>query len=106
MKKITKLEEIGNEQRKTLQLKNTFSGVNEDHQYSGNHSRALSDEETPEHGKGTGKYLDTLNGGSSVDENGDPNLLGSGRNGNLRFNTYNSKNPYEKPGMSGDFGDE
>lgn len=103
--KKTKLEQIAEEQRKVLMGRNTYNGFSEDQQYSRTHTRALSDEETPVHGKGTGKYLDTAEGGSSVDRNGDPNMLGSGRNGNIKFNMYNKENPYRKPGMDGDFGD-
>lgn len=104
--KKSKLELIGIEARNAAIIKNTYNGSSESSQYSATHSRAMSDEETPLHGKGTGKSLDTANGGSSVDINGDPSILGSGRKGNLKFNTYSKENPYHKPGMGGDFGDE
>lgn len=99
MAERSKLDLIGEEARNNHIIKNTFNGNSEDKQYSRTHSMALSDEETPVHGKGTGIELDTENGGGSVDINGDPGISGTGRKGNIRFNQYNKTNQYQKPTM-------
>lgn len=90
-------------QRNTLIPFNTYnfsSGQN----YGSTHTRALSDNETPAYGKGTGSYLDTYNGGSSTDIYGAPNAIGSGRIGNTTFNQYSQGNGYTTPDMSGNIG--
>lgn len=92
MSKISKLEEIANEQRKALTIKNVFNGYSEGNQYSATHSYALSDDLTPEHGKGTGIYLDTNGGGNSYDK--------KSRAENLRHNEFKANNQYEKPDTS------
>jgi hypothetical protein len=101
----TKLEIIANEARMNLKVRNTFTGNSESEQYSRTHTRAVSDEETPIRGKGTGKELDTRAGGDSYDINGHASVPGSGRNGNIRVNLYNENNQYQRPTMDGDFGD-
>lgn len=92
MSKISKLEEIANEQRKALTIKNVFNGDAEGNQYSARHSYALSDEESPMHGKGTGIFLDTNGGGNSTDK--------KTRGENLRFNEFKAGNEYDKPDTS------
>lgn len=98
-----KLEEIAIAQRETLIARNTFNQI-EEQQYSATHTRAKSDKETPIAGKGTGVFLDTYNGGSDIDENGNPYIPGSGRLQNKSFNFYNENNPYEHPDTSGNVG--
>lgn len=105
MAEKSKLELIGTEARLNHRIRNTFTGLNEEQKYSTTHTRAISDEETPEHGKGTGISLDTANGGSRTDINGDPALSGSGRKGNVRFNQYNRENEYQKPTIQGGLGE-
>lgn len=105
MAERSKLELIGIEARANHRIKNTFTGLNDEEKYSTTHTRALSDEETPEHGKGTGAYLDTANGGSHTDINGSAGMSGSGRKGNTRFNNYNRENEYQKPTTLGGLGE-
>jgi hypothetical protein len=90
----TKLEQFAEEQRKTLLLKNVYNGSSDNQMYSSTHTRAMSDEETPEYGKGTGQAFDTKEGGSATDI--------KARKENLRFNEYNRENTYQKPGMGED----
>jgi hypothetical protein len=99
MAERTKLDLIGEEARNNHIIKNTFNDVTDENHYSRTHTRAMSDEETPVHGKGTGVELDTANGGGSVDINGDASVAGSGRKGNIKFNQYNKNNPYQRPTM-------
>jgi hypothetical protein len=100
MSKISRLEEIANEQRKALTTKNTFNGDSAGSEYSSTHSRALSDEETPIHGKGTGAEFDVNNGGGMYDIKGDGKTPGSGREGNLKFNQYKKGDTYTRPDIS------
>jgi hypothetical protein len=97
---ISKLEQIANEARKALVTKNVFNDESEANQYSATHSYALSDEETPIHGKGTGGYLDVNGGGGQYDIKGLAKVPGSGREGNLKFNDYKSGQEYQKPDTS------
>ena len=66
--------------------------------YSVLHTRALSDTTTPIYGKGTGIFLDTTNGGGEYDINGNPAIIGSGRNNAISINTiqwsYGPITPY------------
>jgi len=98
-----KLEEVALSQRDVLIAKNTYNQIQEQ-QYKATHTRALSDQETPKAGKGTGVFLDTYNGGSDIDVNGDPNRPGSGRINNKTFNFYNENNQYDHPDTSGNIG--
>jgi hypothetical protein len=45
-------------------------------------------------GRGTGVYLDTSNGGTSVDINGLPDYPNTGRIGTLFLNRFTPTNPY------------
>lgn len=99
-KNISKLEQISNEARKSLLTKNVFNGNAESNQYSATSSYALSDEETPIHGKGTGKFLDVNGGGGLYDIKGDGKTPGSGREGNLKFNSFRAGEEYTKPDTS------
>ena len=72
--------------------------------YSATHTRALSDKITPINGKGTGKFMDTNNGGGSLDIYGVPQAAGSGRLANLAVNQYKQNSGYEKPDTSANIG--
>lgn len=96
----SRLEEIGEQTRKELIKKNPYSRTSEDNKYSAGHTRAVSDQKTPEQGKGTNIFLDTYNGGSDVDINGNPDKSGSGRLGNMGFNQYGKDNQYTHPDTS------
>lgn len=98
-----KLEQVAIQQRDILKAKNTYNEIQEQ-QYSATHTRALADQQTPKHGKGTGIFLDTYNGGDDVDVNGDPNRPGSGRIKNIATNIYNADRGYEHPDTSGNIG--
>lgn len=98
-----KLEQIAIAQRNTIIPINVYNS-DPTQNYKSTHTRALSDNETPINGKGTGVYMDTFNGGSSVDIYGAPNAAGSGRIGNTTFNQYNQSNGYTTPDTSGNIG--
>lgn len=98
-----KLEQIALQQRDILIAKNTYNKIQEQ-QYKATHTRALADQQTPNAGKGTGVFLDTYNGGSDIDVNGDPMRPGSGRLQNKTFNLYNENNGYTAPDTSGNIG--
>jgi hypothetical protein len=100
----TKLEEIAIEARKMLVTNNTFNDEALPNNYSATHTHAMSDDQTPVHGKGTGQSFDTNNGGSSQDIHGTPNATGSGRIANVLKNQYNADNDYKTPDMSGNVG--
>jgi hypothetical protein len=68
----SKLEEIAIAKRKELIAGNTYNSVSDTNKYSATHTRAMSDNTTPVNGKGTGVFLDTYNGGGSLDINGSP----------------------------------
>lgn len=103
MGKQTKLEKIAIEQRALLLPKSYYNST-DGKGYSTTHTRAMSDAETPVNGKGTGKYMDTDNGGGSLDINGVPGELHSGRTSNIAMNEYNMLNGYETPDTSGNIG--
>jgi hypothetical protein len=100
MAEQSKLEQIAIQKRKELLSKNVFNNEDDSNNYTAKHTRALSDQETPTHGKGTGVFLDTYNGGSDVDINGTPSIPGSGRVSNLAKNKFNSENEYKTPDTS------
>lgn len=83
---------------------NTYKSDDDSNKYSATHTRALSDQQTPVNGKGTGVFLDTYNGGGSMDINGNPNAAGSGRLQNKAFNQYNENNQYQHPDTSANEG--
>ena len=94
----SRLEELGDEYRKDNLIKNTYQN-NESKKYGATHPNATSDGDNK--GKGTGRFLDTYNGGSDVDINGNPSDPGSGRIKNIAKNQYNSDNPYTTPDVEG-----
>ena len=79
---------------------NTYNDDTGGNEYSATHTRALSDASTPVAGKGTGVFLDTYNGGGSLDVNGSPSAAGSGRLQNVATNEFNSINTYQHPDTS------
>ena len=99
-----KLEEAAKAARLSLVTKNTYKGDDNSNNYTATHTRALSDQETPVNGKGTGIFLDTYNGGGSQDINGSPTAAGSGRIKNIAFNEYNKDKIYVHPDTSGNKG--
>jgi len=100
----SKLEQIAIAQRGSLLPFNHYNSSDASNNYGSTHTRALSDDETPVNGKGTGTYLDTQNGGGRLDIYGIPNAAGSGRLGNVTFNQYNQGNGYTTPDTSGNVG--
>lgn len=99
-----KLEQAAIAARDNLVGFNTYKGDDNSNNYTATHTRALSDQTTPVYGKGTGTFLDTYNGGGSLDINGNPAAAGSGRIQNKAFNQYNENNQYEHPDTSGNEG--
>jgi hypothetical protein len=74
-----KLEQAAIANRERLIARNNYNNEDKANNYSATHTRALSDNRTPINGKGTGIFLDTYNGGSDFDINGNPAINGSGR---------------------------
>lgn len=99
-----KLEQVGLTKRSELLGNNIYNGFDQNNSYSVNHTRALSDEETPDKGRGTGVFLDTQNGGNRIDREGSQTYIGSGRIQNIAQNQYNSENGYQTPDTSGNIG--
>ena len=83
---------------------NTYNNEDESNTYGATHTRAKSDEITPIAGKGTGEFLDTNNGGGSIDIFGNPNFVGSGRIPLLASNEFDNDNEYTTPDTSGNIG--
>jgi len=81
---MNELGTIGEEQRKRLIPKNDYKPTNS---YSATNPDALGDGD--EYGKGTGVFLDTANGGSSVD------VLE--RINEIKINEYQREKPYTTP---------
>ena len=75
---------IGEEQSKKLIPKNDYKPTNS---YSATNKDAISDGD--EYGKGTGIFLDTANGGSSVDS--------FERINEIKINEYQKDKPYTTP---------
>jgi hypothetical protein len=78
------LSQIATQQRSKLFPKNDYKDTNK---YSATNSDAIADGD--EKGKGTGGFLDTLNGGSSID-----NLE---RKNGIKVNEYQPNKPYTTP---------
>ena len=78
------LSKIAEQQRSRLFPKNDYKSTN---QYSSTNPDALADGD--EFGKGTGVFLDTVNGGSSVDA--------LERKNEIKINEYQSNKPYTTP---------
>ena len=104
MGKQSDLEKIAIATRKTILTNNTFNNFDVNNNYSAIHTNAKSDDVTPNHGKGTGVYMDTTNGGSYQDKYGVPQVVGSGRIGNVTNNKYNGDNGYTMPDTTGNIG--
>jgi hypothetical protein len=103
-----KLEQAAIATRDTLIAINNYNNEADANNYTATHTRALADQSTPVHGKGTGVFLDTYNGGGDLDVNGNPNAAGSGRlaafaNNNSTWG-YGPDNYYEHPDTSGNVG--
>lgn len=96
----SKLEQSAIDERKKEVVKNSYNDSDQANNYSPTHTKALSDQETPIKGKGTGTYLDTQNGGGQYDINGNPLHPGSGRVKNVAVNKYDSQNGYKAPDTS------
>jgi hypothetical protein len=80
------LGQIAEQQRQRLIPKNDYKPTN---QYSQTNKDAISDGD--ELGKGTGGFLDTTNGGSSID------ILE--RKNEIKINEYQSNKPYTTPSV-------
>ena len=78
------LSKIAEQQRARLFPKNDYKSTN---QYSSTNPDALADGD--EFGKGTGVFLDTVNGGSSIDA--------LERKNEIKINEYQSNKPYTTP---------
>lgn len=83
---LNELGQVGEQQRQKLIPKNDYKPVN---QYSATNKDALSDGD--ELGKGTGVFLDTVNGGSSVD------IIE--RKNEIKINEYQYDKPYTTPSV-------
>ena len=78
------LTAIGDAQRKRLIVKNDYKTVNH---YSSTNKDAISDGD--QFGKGTGVFLDTVNGGSSIDA--------AERKSEIKVNEFQPDKPYTTP---------
>lgn len=81
---LNELGLVGQQQRGKLIPKNDYKDVNP---YSATNKDAISDGD--EFGKGTGAFLDTVNGGSSVDI--------VERINEIKINEYQKDKPYTTP---------
>lgn len=97
-----KLEEAAIQQRSALIPLNGYNNADISQNYNASHGNALSDGDAK--GKGTGTHLDTYNGGSDIDINGDPSIIGSGRIKNMVINQYDGTNGYTAPDTSANLG--
>ena len=88
---VDKLGDIGKIERDKLIAKNTYQ-TTEEQNYGAKHPNALGDGDKK--GKGTGNFMDTYNGGSIEDIEGNSVDSGSGRLANLGKNTYTKANGY------------
>lgn len=99
MSTCSRLEEIAKATREDLLIKNIYqdqSGLKYDQTHR-NATQAMGGVDDPNNfkGKGTGGSFDTSNGGSIVDINGLPSVIGSGRNAIFSVNQYNPDNKYD-----------
>lgn len=108
-----KLEQAAIDARNTLIAINNYDNVTNSNNYTSTHTRALSDSQTPEYGKGNpndssidsgalGNGFYDINGavGGSYDINGSPQIAGSGRIANVVTNPYNFNQKYLKPDIT------
>lgn len=94
-----RLSEIADKARENLITQNVYQNL-PGKSYNSRHPNATQeqggvDDRNNIKGKGTGQYLDTTNGGSSVDVNGKPELGIGGRADAQTKNLYTSDNPYD-----------
>jgi len=103
-----KLEQAAIATRTVLIAINNYDNVADANNYTATHTKALSDEQTPVKGKGTGVFLDTYNGGGSLDIYGNPAAAGSGRLAAIANNTstwgYGPTSYYQHPDTGGNVG--
>jgi hypothetical protein len=103
-----KLEQAAIAARNTLIAINGYDNVADANNYNATHTKALSDQQTPVKGKGTGLFLDTYNGGGTYDINGNATYAGSGRLAAFANNTstwgYGPSSYYTTPDTSGNVG--
>jgi hypothetical protein len=103
-----KLEQAAIATRNTLIAINNYDNVDDANNYTSTHTRALSDQQTPINGKGTGVFLDTYNGGGSLDIYGNAASAGSGRLAAFANNTstwgYGPTAYYQHPDTGGNIG--
>jgi len=106
MAERSKLDLLAEDARRKNIVKNDYNGEADANNYSATHTKALSDHVTPKKGKGTGVYMDTYNGGSEIDINGNPVYGGSGRLAAIANNTskwgYGPESPYTAPDTDGE----
>lgn len=93
----SRLEKIANEARIKLITQNIYQDE-ESKRYDARHPNATQkqggyDDRRNNKGKGTGKYLDTSNGGGYTDINGRSDV-GGGRIATLQKNKYTPDKPY------------
>lgn len=100
----SKLEEIAIAQRNILVAINPFDNADPSQNYTAVHTKALSDNITPVQGKGTGIFMDTTNGGGSLDINGAAQFPGSGRLAEIAANQFQPTTPYQHPDTSANIG--
>jgi hypothetical protein len=98
--------------RNTLYLKNIYNNIDATNQYGATHTRAISDKNSPIHGKGSGQFLDIYNYGGvggDWDKNGNQAIsIGSGRDQEIILNaatwgygpTAIAGTSYTQPNMS------
>ena len=84
----SRLEELADQYRVDNIKGNTYQ---KDKEYGATHKNAKGDGDPK--GKGTGEYLDTYNGGSDVDINGNGVDSKTGRNALLGINESKNDNP-------------
>jgi hypothetical protein len=94
----SELEKLAIIERNKILAANIYNNDTAANNYGATHSRALSDNLTPEHGRepvgGNGDI------GTSTDIYGNPTIPGSGRVNNLVNNQYNTTKPYTAPDES------
>jgi hypothetical protein len=87
---------------------NTYNAADDANNYGATHTNALSDNLSPNKGRGTGIFLDTYNGGTQTDINGNPTYAGSGRLAAFANNGstwgYTPDQYYSAPDTSGNVG--
>ncbi len=104
---MSRIDEIGKEQRDKLFPKNVYKSTDDATKYSAIHPNALShshgsDDPRDIKGKGTGQYLDTnpdnqRGAGGRLDIFGSDFDITSGRINNLKVNKFNKDNEYTQP---------